>query len=85
MRGCKPTPSWIPPQLWYTPMHDLNVEPNSDVLGQMDYRFGSAHPQRMNAVFCDGSVHQIRYDVDPTTFMRACVRWDGEAFSIDDF
>lgn len=26
-------------------------------------RFGSAHPYSMNALFADGSVRQIRYDV----------------------
>jgi prepilin-type N-terminal cleavage/methylation domain-containing protein/prepilin-type processing-associated H-X9-DG protein len=30
--------------------------------------FGSAHPSGINAVFADGSVHQIKYDVDGLIF-----------------
>jgi prepilin-type processing-associated H-X9-DG protein len=28
--------------------------------------FGSSHPSTFNAVFCDGSVKAIRYDLNPT-------------------
>jgi prepilin-type N-terminal cleavage/methylation domain-containing protein len=31
--------------------------------------FGSSHAATMNAVFCDGSVHSISYDVDPDVFL----------------
>jgi prepilin-type N-terminal cleavage/methylation domain-containing protein len=30
--------------------------------------FGSAHPAAFNAVYCDGSVHSIGYDIDPFVF-----------------
>jgi len=30
--------------------------------------FGSAHPTGSQFVFCDGSVHTINHDVDPTAF-----------------
>jgi prepilin-type N-terminal cleavage/methylation domain-containing protein/prepilin-type processing-associated H-X9-DG protein len=32
------------------------------------YFFGSAHPNGINAAYADGSVHQIKFDVDVTVF-----------------
>jgi prepilin-type processing-associated H-X9-DG protein len=31
-------------------------------------QFGSAHPAGINAVFADGSVHNVKYGVDPEVF-----------------
>jgi prepilin-type N-terminal cleavage/methylation domain-containing protein/prepilin-type processing-associated H-X9-DG protein len=42
------------------------------------YCFGSAHPSGINAVFADGSVHHISYDIDYVTFNRLAHRSDGE-------
>jgi prepilin-type processing-associated H-X9-DG protein len=42
--------------------------------------FGSAHSGGLNAVFADGSVRFIRFNVNPLVFMRACVADDGVAF-----
>lgn len=42
--------------------------------------FGSAHTGGLNAVYGDGSVHFIRFGVDPLTYMRAVVADDGQAF-----
>lgn len=40
--------------------------PMQDQPGYLDWlRFGSAHSNGFNAVFCDGSVHSIAYEVDP--------------------
>src|SRR5262249_23808686 len=47
-------------------------------------RFGSAHAPAFNAVFADGSVRSIHYTVTLTVFKRACVRNDGQTFSLDD-
>ncbi|MCH8839569.1 MAG: DUF1559 domain-containing protein, partial [Planctomycetes bacterium] len=46
--------------------------------------FGSAHPGGFNAVFADGSVHTIRYEVDPFVFDRLGNREDGEFFDFAD-
>ena len=40
--------------------------------------FGSSHTGGMNAVFGDGSVRFVRFNVDPVAFMRACVVDDGQ-------
>jgi prepilin-type processing-associated H-X9-DG protein len=41
------------------------------------YHFGSAHPAGMNALFADGSVHNIKYGIDPQTFNALGHRNDG--------
>jgi prepilin-type N-terminal cleavage/methylation domain-containing protein len=46
----------------YAPARDRNG------LGNYYYTFGGAHPASFNAVFCDGSIHTIKYDVDPMVF-----------------
>jgi hypothetical protein len=42
-----------------------------------DRLFGSAHPAGCEFVFCDGSVHTIRYDIDPEVHRRLGNRKDG--------
>lgn len=39
--------------------------------------FGSAHAAAFNMVYCDGSVHSISYDIDPTTHGYLACRLDG--------
>ena len=36
--------------------------------GDGQQRFGSAHPNGMNALFCDGSVHTVTYNIAQPTF-----------------
>ena len=50
-----------------------NMFYNGDVL-----TFGSAHPAGFNAVFVDGSVHMIKYEIDPLVFDNLGDRRDGE-------
>ena len=38
--------------------------------------FGSSHPASFNAVFCDGAVRTIRYNVDLSIFQKAARRDD---------
>ena len=40
-------------------------------------------PERRCRRLVDGSVRSVRYNVDPTEFMRACVRDDGQTFNIE--
>jgi prepilin-type N-terminal cleavage/methylation domain-containing protein/prepilin-type processing-associated H-X9-DG protein len=46
------------------------------------YEFGSAHPSGVNAVFADGSVHSINYDIDYVIFNRLADRADGEIIDV---
>jgi prepilin-type N-terminal cleavage/methylation domain-containing protein/prepilin-type processing-associated H-X9-DG protein len=46
--------------------------------------FGSAHDSSMNALFGDGSVRGVRYNIDFQVFIKACRRDDGLVFSLDD-
>jgi prepilin-type N-terminal cleavage/methylation domain-containing protein/prepilin-type processing-associated H-X9-DG protein len=76
MRGCEKNGS-----SWYGPVRDIKVAPpvaSSPWTDSLHYSFGSAHPAGMNALLADGSVRTIRYEVDLTTFMRLCVRNDGQ-------
>ena len=41
-------------------------------------RFGSAHSGGFNMAFCDGSVHTILYEIDPTVHAMLCDRQDGK-------
>ena len=41
-------------------------------------RFGSAHPNGVKFVFCDGSVHNISFYIDSVTHSRLCNRQDGQ-------
>ena len=41
-------------------------------------RFGSAHPNGVKFVFCDGSVHNISFYIDSLTHSRLCNRQDGQ-------
>lgn len=47
----------------------------------LNYPLGSAHPGGINAVFADGSVTFIRFDVDLETLNRLGHRSDGEAIT----
>jgi len=51
--------------------------PSADVVN-----FGSAHPGGFNVCFVDGSVHTIRYEIDPYVFDNLGDRRDGEAVDL---
>ena len=49
------------------------------------YSFGSAHPGGINAVYADGSVHTIAFDIDRETFNLLGNREDGEVMDSSQF
>ena len=55
--------------------------PNGQPTDPQNYPMGSAHSGGINAVFADGSVSFISYDVDLETFNRLGNRGDGETIS----
>jgi prepilin-type N-terminal cleavage/methylation domain-containing protein/prepilin-type processing-associated H-X9-DG protein len=53
-------------------------QPRQDTPGFDSYgAFGSAHAAGLNMSFCDGSVHFISYDIDPTAHRWLANRMDG--------
>jgi type II secretory pathway pseudopilin PulG len=61
----------------------LGYQPLQDTPGYVgtSYEFGSAHSGVFQSVFCDGSVHSLAYDIDPTTFKYLGHRKDGHIIS----
>ncbi|MEM9353701.1 MAG: DUF1559 domain-containing protein [Planctomycetota bacterium] len=53
--------------------------PSTDVVN-----FGSSHPGGFNAVFADGSVHSIQYDIDLLVFDVLGNRADGQVLDLED-
>lgn len=55
------------------------LAPDRDYLGDDDggERFGASHSQQFNAVFADGSVRGISYEIDPTVFSNLGTIRDG--------
>jgi prepilin-type N-terminal cleavage/methylation domain-containing protein/prepilin-type processing-associated H-X9-DG protein len=77
IRWARQAPAQDPPGAW-------NQEPA--------WNFGSAHDVGMNAVFCDGSVHFIRYTIQSNynaanwgVWQRLCIRDDGLPLESEDF
>lgn len=54
---------------------------DSDVVGPTGGAFGSAHPGTWNAVFVDGSVRQISYQIDASVYSAMGTRSGGEIIS----
>ena len=57
----------------YQPMHDRKG------YGDCNINFGSAHAQTYNAVFCDGSTHSLKFDIDLEVNRRLGCRNDRKA------
>jgi prepilin-type N-terminal cleavage/methylation domain-containing protein/prepilin-type processing-associated H-X9-DG protein len=74
---------WDPDIVRYT-----GFRPASDKLygslGWEGYRFGSAHESGINALFGDGSVRHIKYNVNPRLFNNLGLRDDGQAVNLSD-
>lgn len=71
---------WDPDTMRSTmfPVQVDGEEPDTSLTNMLPYSFGSAHSSGINAVFADGSVRSISYDVDPDAFIYLGNREDGE-------
>jgi prepilin-type processing-associated H-X9-DG protein len=73
------------------PQRDFNVPDQSNCDQQIQgtycwhsaFGFGSAHPAGFNAVFADGSVHNIKYGIDADVFNAIGHRADGSTLNSD--
>lgn len=63
------------------PSMDLDTSADDNGLNH----FGSSHSTGINAAMSDGSVRTIRYDPDPETFRRLCVRNDKLVVDMNGF
>jgi prepilin-type N-terminal cleavage/methylation domain-containing protein/prepilin-type processing-associated H-X9-DG protein len=62
------------------PMPD-HKHPDSTKATHWSTRFGSSHPGVFNAVFADGSVKSMSYDIDAANWLRICRINDGEVIN----
>jgi hypothetical protein len=62
----------------YPPIPDNEV--TSQGIGRYQWAFGSAHSSGWGALFCDGSVHFLPYDMDPAMHRDLGNRQDGNVF-----
>jgi prepilin-type N-terminal cleavage/methylation domain-containing protein/prepilin-type processing-associated H-X9-DG protein len=74
------TDGWDPDIIRYTgyrPGRDIVQGGSGDPGGVIGYYFGAAHTNGLNAVFADGHVEQIAYDIDIVSFNAMGHRADG--------
>jgi type II secretory pathway pseudopilin PulG len=61
--------------------------PSQDLRGAVPkgyhHQWGSAHSLGMNAVFADGSVHNVPYELPGETMLYLCMRDDGHVVSLE--
>jgi prepilin-type N-terminal cleavage/methylation domain-containing protein len=86
-------PSWVVPTYALTnpPVFGVSTTPiewdmttsakGNDACGGV---FGSIHVGQMNAVFCDGTVRSVSYNVSQLVFFSMCSINDGAAVNIED-
>jgi hypothetical protein len=71
-------PMFMDPCYGTTRYGGQGLPPHQDNSSMTNTRiFGSAHPSTWHAVFCDGSVRAISYDIDPVAHGRLANRHDG--------
>jgi prepilin-type N-terminal cleavage/methylation domain-containing protein/prepilin-type processing-associated H-X9-DG protein len=67
------------------PAKDINLSqfPSGSDDWRAIFQFGAAHPAGMNALFADGSVHNVKYGIDPQVFNAIGNRDDGTTLDSD--
>lgn len=78
------TDGWDPDIIRYTGyLPGPDAVQGAQITGRLGYHFGAAHTSAFNAVFADGHVTQIAYDIDPITFNAMGDRRDGLVITIE--
>ena len=77
----------FPPKSDTDPTIYITGSPSNPADGSNVWRryFGSSHTGGLNAVFGDGAVRFVRFNVDPVAWMRACVIDDGQVLDLSQF
>jgi prepilin-type N-terminal cleavage/methylation domain-containing protein len=66
------------------PTRDISLPQGDPRWSDCGWVFGGAHPAGINAVFVDGSVHHIKFGVDPNVFNMLGHKSDGGVISLED-
>lgn len=67
---------------WDAPRNQEDFQPRADTPGLKETKlWGSAHPGGFNMAYCDGSVRNITFDVDPLVHSYSASRNDGQVIS----
>jgi prepilin-type N-terminal cleavage/methylation domain-containing protein len=66
------------------PFGTVLPQPDSQTGPECGFNFGSAHTTGFAGVFCDGSVHFLRYTIDPNVWHNLCSRDDGKTVDMND-
>jgi prepilin-type N-terminal cleavage/methylation domain-containing protein/prepilin-type processing-associated H-X9-DG protein len=90
---CGPMAGWDPdisrstvsnPTFCPNPTPDIPLQQSDARWSNCGYVFGGAHTGGMNAVFVDGSVHFIKFGIDPNIFNMLGHKSDGGVVSLTD-
>jgi prepilin-type N-terminal cleavage/methylation domain-containing protein/prepilin-type processing-associated H-X9-DG protein len=89
---CGPMAGWDPdigrstvsnPSFCPNPTRDVPLPQSDPKWSNCGYAFGGAHPAGINAVFVDGSVHFIKFGIDPNVFNMLGHKSDGGVVTLD--
>jgi prepilin-type processing-associated H-X9-DG protein len=58
-------------------------DPPTSTTQRLGSRFGGGHPGAMSALFADGSVRGINFNIDAITFAAICNKGEGAAINLD--
>jgi prepilin-type N-terminal cleavage/methylation domain-containing protein/prepilin-type processing-associated H-X9-DG protein len=72
------------PSYCQNPTRDISLAQSDERWFNCSLAYGGAHPAGINAVFVDGSVHLIRFGIEPNLFNMLGHKSDGGVIQIDD-